>query len=98
MSAEAVEAVRVPGWEVECWERGQALHTQMLSDIWTKTDEHKWGCSIPDSADPQADSRVDSRDCTDCRERESLQRQRPRRESWRCGSKVWGAVRLSSEF
>lgn len=52
-----------------CWERCQALHTQMLSDVWTKTDEQR-PCSETRFSAPHSDPQPDSR--------ERLQRKRER--------------------
>lgn len=49
MSAEAVEAARVPGWEMEVLgEMPGAAHTNVLGHM--DKDEHKQGYSVPETA------------------------------------------------
>lgn len=76
MSAEAAEAGRVAGWEIEVWERCQALHIQMFLDVWTKTDEQRQ-CSEARYSVPHSDppARLQGRG-------QRLQR-RKGREDWR---------------
>lgn len=95
MSAEAVEAARVPGWEMEVLgEMPGAAHTNVLGHM--DKDEHKQGYSVPDCTvipNPTLEKATETL-CV-CGGVESAEAE-TQRESWHCGGKVWEVLLDSS--